>query len=163
MPKQCTAFVSVTRRGKTLRVTFAIAVGLKTVADHLGLQHQIFRAHVNRNVHDLVAALGTKALEHPDPVPWELPALTVDQFLEDLDRVEWILKSMPAHGQTQLQALAARYQGAPPPSMGKRATMLTRHHAPCGLMGTMRDDVSVVSHASLDTRLGGELGALGVV
>ncbi|TAH51633.1 MAG: hypothetical protein EYC68_09725 [Chloroflexota bacterium] len=71
---------------------------LITVADHLGLQHQICRAHVNRNVHDLVAVLGTKALEHPDPVPWELSNLTIDQFLEDLDTVEWIIKSMPAHG-----------------------------------------------------------------
>lgn len=102
------------------------ADGLKTVADHLGLQHQICRAHVNRNVHDLVAALGTKALEHPDPVPWELPNLTVDQFLEDLDTVEWIIKSMPANGQTQLQELAARYHGAPPPAIGKRATMWYR-------------------------------------
>jgi transposase-like protein len=37
------------------------ADGLKTVADHLGLQHQICRAHVNRIVHTLIAALGTKA------------------------------------------------------------------------------------------------------
>ena len=102
------------------------ADGLKTVADHLGLQHQICRAHVNRNVHDLVATLGTKALEHPDLVPWELPDLTLDQFLEDLDSIEWIIKSMPANGQTQLQELAARYQGAPPPSIGKRATMWYR-------------------------------------
>ncbi len=32
----------------------------KTVADELGLDHQICRAHVNRNVHDLIASLGTK-------------------------------------------------------------------------------------------------------
>jgi transposase-like protein len=102
------------------------ADGLKTVADHLGLKHQICRAHVNRNVHDLIGALGTKALEHPSPVPWELPGMTVDQFLDDLDTVEWIIKSMPANGQAQLQALAARYQGAPPPSIGKKATMWYR-------------------------------------
>lgn len=102
------------------------ADGLKTVADHLGLKHQICRAHVNRNVHDLIAALGTKALEHPAPVPWELADLTVDQFLEDLDTVEWIIKSMPADGQAQLQTLAARYQGAPPPVIGQKATMWYR-------------------------------------
>jgi len=41
---------------------------------------------VNRNVEDLIAALGTQALEHPHPVPWERRAhgVTVDQFLEDL-------------------------------------------------------------------------------
>lgn len=37
------------------------ADGLKSVADHLGLNHQVCRAHVNWNVHDLIAALGTKA------------------------------------------------------------------------------------------------------
>lgn len=102
------------------------ADGLKIVADHLGLKHRICRADVNRNVHDLIAALGTKALEHRAPVPWELPGMTVDQFLEDLDMVEWIIKSVPSDGQAQLQALAARYQGAPPPAIGKKATMWYR-------------------------------------
>jgi transposase-like protein len=102
------------------------ADGLKTVADHLELEHQICRAHVNRNVHDLIAALGTKALEQPDPVPWELPGLSVDQFLEDLDSVEWIIKSIPSNGQAQLDVLATRYQFAPPPGQGHRATMWYR-------------------------------------
>jgi transposase-like protein len=102
------------------------ADALKTVADELGCQHQICRAHVNRNVHDLVAALGTQGLDHPDPVPWELPDLTVDQFLEDLQDLEWIIKSVPHDGQTQLDALAARYQGAPAPSQGHKATMWYR-------------------------------------
>lgn len=102
------------------------ADGLKTVADHLALKHQICRAHVNRNVHMLVAALGTKALEHPDPVPWELPNLTHDQFLQDLQEVEWIIKSMPFNGQTQFETLAARYRFAPPPAQGKKATMWYR-------------------------------------
>jgi len=102
------------------------ADGFKTVADHLGLKHQICRAHVNRNVHTLIAALGNQALEHPAPVPWELPALTVDQFLEDLDSVEWIIKSIPSDGQAQLTQLATRYQGAPPPAIGKKAIMWYR-------------------------------------
>lgn len=102
------------------------ADALKTVADELGCEHQICRAHVNRNVHDLVAQLGTKALEHPDRVPGELPGLTVDQFLEDLDDVEWIIKSIPHDGQQQLDALAVRYQMAPPPSQDHRASMWYR-------------------------------------
>lgn len=109
------------------------ADGLKTVADHLGLQHQICRAHVNRNVHTLVAALGTKALDHPDPVPWELPGMTQDQFIQDLQDVEWLIKSMPFNGQFQFNALAERYRFAPPPPQGKKATMwyrmrLLTHH-----------------------------------
>ena len=104
------------------------ADGLKTVADDLGLQHQICRAHVNRNVHDLLGALGEKALEHPDSVPLGLQgtAITVDQFLEDIQTVEWILTSLPADGQTQLEQLAARYQYARPPTQGHRATIWYR-------------------------------------
>jgi hypothetical protein len=104
------------------------ADGLKTVADHLGVKHQICRAHVNRNVHDLVGVLGTKALNHPDPVPWELSeeAVTVDQFLEDLEDLERIIKSIPADGQARLLALATRYQRAPPPAQDQKATMWYR-------------------------------------
>lgn len=104
------------------------ADGLKTVADDLGLQHQICRAHVNRNVHDLLGALGAKALEHPDPVPPELQGteITMDQFLEDIQTVECIITSLPADGQTQLEQLAARYQSARPPTQGHRATMWYR-------------------------------------
>jgi len=104
------------------------ADGLKTVADDLGLQHQICRAHVNRNVHDLLGVLGEKALEHPDPVPPELQGteITVDQFLEDVQTVECIITSLPADGQTQLEQLATRYQYARPPTQGHRATMWYR-------------------------------------
>ena len=102
------------------------ADSMKNVADSLGLQHQICRAHVNRNVHDLVAGLGTKALEHPDRVPWELPNLTVDQFLEDVQTVEDLIKGLPAQGQAEMTQLAERYQGAPPPPQDGRATMWYR-------------------------------------
>lgn len=102
------------------------ADALKNVADGLGCQQQICRAHVNRNVHDLIAALGTKALDHPDRVPWELPDLTVEQFLEDLQDLEWIIKSVPHDGQRQLDQLAARYQLAPPPPQDHRASMWYR-------------------------------------
>lgn len=102
------------------------ADALKNVAETLGCQHQICRAHVNRNVHDLVAVLGTKALNHPDPVPWELPGMTVEQFLEDLQDVEWLIKSLPHDGQQQFNTLAARYQLAPPPPQEHRASMWYR-------------------------------------
>ena len=104
------------------------ADGLKTVADDLGLQHQICRAHVNRNVHDLLGALGEKALAHPDPVPPELQGteITVDQFLDGIQTVECVITSLPADGQNQLEQLATRYQYARPPTQGHRATMWYR-------------------------------------
>lgn len=102
------------------------ADALKKVVDALGCRHQICRAHVNRNLHALVAQLGTKALDHPDRVPGELPGLSVEQFREDLLDLEWIIKSLPHDGQAQLDALAARYQLAPPPSQDHRASMWYR-------------------------------------
>jgi len=104
------------------------ADGLKNVAEALGVEQQICRAHVNRNVEDLIAALGTQALEHPHPVPWELQAqgVTVDQFLEDLSTVEHIICGVSSNGQQQLEQLATRYQYAPPPTQGHKATMWYR-------------------------------------
>lgn len=101
------------------------ADALKTVADELGLAHQLCRAHVNRNVHDLIGALGTKALQHPDPVP-DGAGLTVAQLLDDLQQLEEIITGLPYDGQSQLDHLAERYQTAPPPSAGHKASMWYR-------------------------------------
>ena len=101
------------------------ADALKSVATELGLDQQICRAHVNRNVHDLIASLGTKALEHPDRLPRGLH-LSVEQFLADLQSLEEVIKGLPYDGQQQLEALAERYQGAPPPHPGAKASMWYR-------------------------------------
>jgi len=101
------------------------ADAMKTVADALGLDQQLCRAHVNRNIHDLVAALGTKALEHPDRVPGKTE-LSVPQFLDDLQQVEELIEGLPHDGQQQLELLAGRYQTAPPPQPGHKASMWYR-------------------------------------
>jgi len=101
------------------------ADALKTVADALGLEQQICRAHVNRNVHDLIASLGTKALEHPDSVPGE-SELSVPQLLDDLLQLEELIKGLPHDGQQQLDLLASRYQSAPAPTPGHKASMWYR-------------------------------------
>ncbi len=102
------------------------ADGMKTVAEQLRLRHPICRAHGNRNAHDLIAALDTQAIEHPAPVPVGLPELTVDQFMEDLDTIEWIIKCVPADGQRQLEQLWERYRLAPLPAYRHRASMWYR-------------------------------------
>jgi transposase-like protein len=101
------------------------ADAMKTVADALGLDQQLCRAHVNRNIHDLVASLGTKALEHPDRVPAGT-ALSVPQLLDDLQQVEELIKGLPHDGQQQLELLATRYQSAAPPKAGHKASMWYR-------------------------------------
>lgn len=101
------------------------ADAMKTVADALGLDQQLCRAHVNRNIHDLVASLGTQALQHPDRVPTGRP-LSVPQLLDDLQQVEELIKGLPHDGQQQLDVLASRYQCAPPPQAGHKASMWYR-------------------------------------
>ncbi len=101
------------------------ADAMKSVADALGLDQQLCRAHVNRNLHDLIAALGTKALEHPDRVPVKAE-LSLPQFLDDLQQVEEVIKGLPHDGQQQLDLLASRYQSAPPPKPGHKASMWYR-------------------------------------
>ena len=101
------------------------ADAMKTVADALGLDQQLCRAHVNRNLHDLIASLGTKALEHPDRVP-SGTELSVSQLLDDLQQVEELIKGLPHDGQQQLDLLASRYQCAPPPQPGHKASMWYR-------------------------------------
>jgi transposase-like protein len=101
------------------------ADALKTVANALGLDQQICRAHVNRNVHDLIASLGTKALDRPDRVPRGLH-VSVEQFLADLQSLEAIISALPHDGQQQLETLTERYQGAPPPKPNCKASMWYR-------------------------------------
>jgi transposase-like protein len=101
------------------------ADAMKTVADALGLDQQLCRAHVNRNIHDLIASLGTKALERPDRVPGK-SELSVPQFLDDLQQVEEAIKALPHDGQQQLDLLASRYQTAPPPQPRHKASMWYR-------------------------------------
>lgn len=101
------------------------ADAMKTVADALGLDQQICRAHVNRNMHDLIASLGTKALEHPDRVPAGTE-LNVPQLLVDLQQVEELIKGLPHDGQQPLELLATRYQSAPPPKPGHKASLWYR-------------------------------------
>ena len=101
------------------------ADAMKTVADALGLDQQLCRAHVNRNLHDLIASLGTKALEHPDRVP-SGTELSVSQLLDDLQQVEELIKGLPHDGQQQLDLLASRYQCAPPPQPGHKASLWYR-------------------------------------
>jgi len=101
------------------------ADAMKSVADALGLDQQVCRAHVNRNIHDLVASLGTRALEHPDRVPVGT-ALSVSQLLDDLQQVEELIKGLPHDGQQQLDQLAERYQCAPPPKAEHKASMWYR-------------------------------------
>jgi transposase-like protein len=97
----------------------------KTLTDELAIKHGVCRAHVNRNVADLVAQLGERALDKPDPVPADLP-LTVDQFIDDLLYFELLVALRPTDGAAQLRTLYRRYRNVPAPGKGEKATMWYR-------------------------------------
>ena len=108
------------------------AEALQRVVDELGCHQPIGRAPVHRNGQDVVAQLGTPALDPPDRVPPELPDLSVEQLLEELPDLEGMIPSVPHDGQAPWEALAARAHLAPPPSpdppasRGSRLRLLTR-------------------------------------
>ena len=120
------------------------ADGLKTVADHLGLKHQICRAHVNRNVHDLIAALGTKALGASRPCAVGIAA-----------RDGRSISGRPGHGRMDHQEYAQHRANA----VARTRRTLSRRTA----TQYRQEGNHVVSDAFTHLGLVGELGALGVV
>lgn len=97
----------------------------KTLADELGLEHGICRAHVNRNVAKLVAELAEQVLQRPVPVP---PGVQSDpeQLLADLEYVQQLIALRPPDGPAQLARMLRRYQAAAPPAKGEKATIWYR-------------------------------------
>ena len=97
------------------------ADALKTVADELGLSRKSCRAHVTRNTLRLVGELGIQALEAPDPLP---PGVnrSLEGFLADLEKVQWLIETHPHDGQEQLEVLHLAYCQAPAPREGEKAS-----------------------------------------
>lgn len=101
------------------------ADAFKTVAEELGLEQQICRAHVTVNVLDRVAELTTQALENPDPLPSQMTAHP-EQLVADLQTIQRIIEGHPHDGEPQLAGLYERYCAAPAPREGETATMWYR-------------------------------------
>jgi hypothetical protein len=97
----------------------------KTLADELGVAHSICRAHVNRNVARIVAELAEEALRGSSPPP---PGVRSDleQVLVDLEYLQQLVALRPADGAAQLGAFLHRYQAAPPPTKGEKASLWYR-------------------------------------
>jgi transposase-like protein len=96
----------------------------KGVADELGLEHQICRSHVKRNVDDLAQDL-CKQLEAHEPLPEGVDS-SPERLLADLEGVRQLVRARPADGEERLAELYARYQAVPPPKAGQRHTVWWR-------------------------------------
>jgi len=61
-------------------------------------------------------------MEAPDPLP-EGVEVTIEQFLNDLQQLQWIVEAHPHDGAERLEQLHLRYCHAPLPRQGEKATM----------------------------------------
>jgi len=96
----------------------------KGVANALGLEHQICRSHVKRNVDDLADALRDQ-LQAGEPVPEGVDS-TPERLLGDVELLRELVRVRPADGEEQLAQLHERYRAVPPPKAGKRHTVWWR-------------------------------------
>ena len=97
----------------------------KVLTDELGVAHSVCRAHVNRNVARLTAELAAEAMQHPSPAP---PGVQSDpeRVLADLEYLQLLIAERPSDGAAQLAAFLRRYQAAPPPAPGEKASLWYR-------------------------------------
>jgi hypothetical protein len=102
------------------------ADGFKTVAEQLGLEHQVCKSHVQRNTHELIASL--QSIIARSTTDGSLAALNVtrEQARADLERLAVLIHTRPPEGQAELETLYDRYQGAAPPRKGKTASLAYR-------------------------------------
>ncbi len=95
------------------------ADGLKTVADEVGVQHQICKAHVLRNTDALIERYQPLVARDADG---SLQAIGVspEQAAADLARLGELVKSRQREQGTELQSMLQHYLPASSPHEGER-------------------------------------------
>lgn len=83
------------------------------IVDDLGVEHQICRSHVKRNVDDWAASLA-RQLQRQEPPPQETE-LTSAQLLADLAQLKRLIRERPTEGEALLAAMYERYKDVPVP------------------------------------------------
>lgn len=101
------------------------ADAFKTVADELGLDHQVCKSHVQRNTEALIETLQPLVKADGDG---SLAAIgvTPEQALADLKRLGELIHSRQPAEEQELAALHGRYLQAAPPSGGEQARVAYR-------------------------------------
>ena len=97
----------------------------KDVADELGLEHQICRNHVKRNVDDLVEALKAQHEAQQEAIPPGVET-SPQQFDTDLDLLAELVGERPPEAPDHLEQLYHRYKAAPKPPQNQRHTVWYR-------------------------------------
>ena len=101
------------------------ADAFKTVANELGLEHQVCKSHVKRNTEVLSDNLASLAGSDQDGSLAAI-GLTSEQALKDLERLGELVLSRQPEEEDELGQMHQRYTGAPPPEPGQKATVAYR-------------------------------------
>jgi transposase-like protein len=101
------------------------ADGFKTVADEVGLQHQVCKAHVLRNTETLIVRYQPLVARDADG---SLQAIGVsrEQAAADLTRLGELVKSRQREQASELEAMHRRYLEAAPPQEGEHQSLAYR-------------------------------------
>jgi hypothetical protein len=101
------------------------ADGFKSVADELGLDHQVCKSHVKRNTEVLVDTLASLAETDRDGSLANIGA-TPEQALADLKRLEELVRIRRPEDEDELGEMHRRYIEAAPPGKGEKASVAYR-------------------------------------
>jgi len=101
------------------------ADAFKTVADELGVDHQVCKSHVKRNTEALIESLALTAAQDEDGSLADI-GVSPEQTLADLARLAQLIQSRQPDEQAELETLHRRYIRAAPPRPGERASAAYR-------------------------------------
>jgi transposase-like protein len=101
------------------------ADSLKTVADELGLEHQVCKSHVKRNTEVLIENLASLAETDRDGTLTEI-GVSPEQAVEDLTRLAELIRSRQPEEEDELGRMHQRYIQAAPPGSGEKASVAYR-------------------------------------
>ena len=90
----------------------------KEVATELGLEHQICRSHVKRNVEELAKSIGEQ-LKKKEPLPEGVDS-SPERLRADLESLQELVGKRPANALDQLEQLYHRYKAAPGSKKGQK-------------------------------------------
>jgi len=96
----------------------------KRVADTLGLEHQVCRSHVKRNVDELAEELREQLQQ--GELPPEGSGLTPEGLLRDLGQLQYLVRARPKDGAAQLGRLYEGYKQVLLPKQGERHSVWQR-------------------------------------
>ena len=96
----------------------------KGVAEAVGLDHQVCRSHVKRNVDDWAESV-IEQLKKREPLPKEVDS-SPERLQKDVQAIQRMVRERPPNASGSLERMYHRYMAAPVPRKGQRHTVWYR-------------------------------------